>query len=135
MVDPNHERNSIALRLATAVWPGILNCEPMSEAKCQKSESQCARTFGEETNRVLWRLARMKCVISNPKSKIERLDVDVLREDVRWGFGVPASGKFCFARVQHSSPHLSTEDKIGSVPNSGDRASSLCGVAENCHRL
>ncbi|MDG7041210.1 MAG: SAM-dependent DNA methyltransferase [Nitrososphaerota archaeon] len=114
--------------------------------------------FGEESNQTTWKLCKMNLAIRNIDSdevkwgdsflndlhKDLRADFilanppfndsdwkgELLREDVRWKFGVPPTGNANFAWVQHFIHHLSPTGIAGFVLSNGSLSSNTSNEGE-----
>ncbi len=115
--------------------------------------------YGQESNQTTWRLAKMNLairgidarilwnnegsflndahkdlkadfVIANPPFNDSDWKGDLLREDVRWKFGVPPTGNANFAWVQHFIHHLSPSGITGFVLANGSMSSNTSGEGE-----
>jgi type I restriction enzyme M protein len=115
--------------------------------------------YGQESNPVTWRLAKMNLairgiegnlgphhadsfhsdlhkdlkadfILANPPFNISDWGGDRLREDVRWKFGAPPVGNANFAWVQHIVHHLAPSGVAGFVLANGSMASNTGGEGE-----
>ncbi len=116
--------------------------------------------FGQESNQTTWRLCKMNLAIRGIESKFvkwnnegsflsdEHKDLkadfllanppfndsdwkgDLLRDDVRWRFGVPPRGNANFAWVQHFIHHLAPTGITGFVLANGSMSSNTGGEGE-----
>jgi len=115
--------------------------------------------FGQESNPTTWRLAKMNLairgieanlgekhadsfhedlhpdlksdfVLANPPFNDSDWRGDLLRDDVRWRFGVPPTGNANFAWVQHFIHHLSPVGVAGFVLANGSMSSNQSGEGE-----
>ena len=116
--------------------------------------------FGQESNQTTWKLCKMNLSIRGIESKFvkwnnegsflnnEHKDLkadyilanppfndsdwkgELLREDVRWKFGVPPAGNANFAWVQHFIHHLAPTGITGFVLANGSMSSNTSGEGE-----
>ena len=113
--------------------------------------------YGQESNYTTWRMARMNLAIRGIEGRIEHGDSfhndrhpdlradyilanppfnisdwggDRLRDDKRWGYGVPPMGNANFAWVQHFLYHLAPRGIAGFVLANGSMSSSQSGEGE-----
>ena len=115
--------------------------------------------YGQESNQTTWRLCKMNLAIRGINAKIEwnnegsflndahkdlKADFvianppfndsdwkgEMLREDVRWKFGVPPTGNANFAWVQHFIYHLAPSGVAGFVLANGSMSSNTSGEGE-----
>lgn len=115
--------------------------------------------FGQESNQTTWRLCKMNLairgidakiqwnnegsflkdahadlkadfVIANPPFNDSDWKGELLREDVRWRYGVPPGGNANFAWVQHFVHHLSPVGVAGFVLANGSMSSNTGGEGE-----
>lgn len=116
--------------------------------------------FGQESNQTTWKLCKMNLSIRGIESKFvkwnnegsfvnnEHKDLkadyilanppfndsdwkgELLREDVRWKFGVPPAGNANFAWVQHFIHHLAPAGITGFVLANGSMSSNTSGEGE-----
>ena len=115
--------------------------------------------YGQESNYVTWRLAKMNLavrgidsdirwnnegsfhkdelrdlkadyVLANPPFNISDWGGDRLREDVRWQFGVPPVGNANYAWLQHIYHHLSPNGTAGVVLANGSMSSNQSGEGD-----
>ena len=115
--------------------------------------------YGQESNSTTWRLAKMNLAIRGIDAKIEwnnegsflndahkdlKADFvianppfndsdwkgEMLREDIRWKFGVPPTGNANFAWVQHFIHHLSPTGIAGFVLANGSMSSNTSNEGE-----
>ncbi|MFZ3076941.1 MAG: class I SAM-dependent DNA methyltransferase [Candidatus Aenigmatarchaeota archaeon] len=116
--------------------------------------------YGQESNQTTWRLCKMNLAIRGIESNMvkwnnegsflndEHKDLkadfilanppfndsdwkgELLREDVRWKFGVPPAGNANFAWVQHFIHHLSPVGIAGFVLANGSMSSNTSGEGE-----
>jgi len=113
--------------------------------------------YGQESNQTTWRLAKMNLairgidaniqwgdtflndkhkdlkadfVIANPPFNDSDWKGDLLREDIRWKFGVPPTGNANFAWVQHFIHHLAPHGYAGFVLANGSMSSNTSGEGE-----
>ncbi len=112
--------------------------------------------YGQESNYVTWRLAKMNLavrgidsdirwnnegsfhkdelrdlkadyILANPPFNISDWGGDRLREDVRWKFGVPPAGNANYAWLQHIIHHLAPNGTAGVVLANGSMSSAQSG--------
>lgn len=116
--------------------------------------------YGQESNQTTWRLCKMNLAIRSIESKYvkwnnegsflndEHKDLksdyilanppfndsdwkgELLRDDVRWKFGVPPAGNANFAWVQHFIHHLAPTGITGFVLANGSMSSNTSGEGE-----
>ena len=113
--------------------------------------------YGQESNQTTWRLSKMNLairgidaniqwgdsflndkhkdlkadfVIANPPFNDSDWKGDLLREDIRWKFGVPPAGNANFAWVQNFIHHLAPHGYAGFVLANGSMSSNTSGEGE-----
>jgi len=115
--------------------------------------------YGQESNYVTWRLAKMNLavrgidsdirwnnegsfhkdelrdlkadyILANPPFNISDWGGDRLREDVRWKFGVPPVGNANYGWLQHILHHLAPNGTAGVVLANGSMSSTQSGEGE-----
>lgn len=115
--------------------------------------------YGQESNPTTWRLCMMnlairgiECnigphhadtfrqdlhkdlkadfILANPPFNISDWKGELLREDVRWKYGIPPVGNANFAWVQHFIHHLSPNGIAGFVLANGSMSSNTSGEGE-----
>ena len=115
--------------------------------------------YGQESNYVTWRLAKMNLavrgidsdirwnnegsfhkdelrdlkadyILANPPFNISDWGGDRLREDVRWKFGAPPVGNANYAWLQHIYHHLAPNGTAGVVLANGSMSSNQSGEGE-----
>ena len=115
--------------------------------------------YGQESNYVTWRLAKMNLavrgidsdirwnnegsfhkdelrdlkadyILANPPFNISDWGGDRLREDVRWKFGVPPVGNANYGWLQHIVHHLAPNGTAGVVLANGSMSSTQSGEGE-----
>ncbi len=115
--------------------------------------------YGQESNPTTWRLCQMNLAIrgidanlgsepadsfrrdlhpdlradfmlANPPFNVSDWKGDLLRNDVRWRYGVPPVGNANFAWVQHFIHHLSPRGIAGFVLSNGSLSSQQSGEGE-----
>ncbi|MBU4502434.1 MAG: type I restriction-modification system subunit M [Nanoarchaeota archaeon] len=116
--------------------------------------------FGQESNQTTWRLCKMNLAIRGIESRLvkwnnegsflndEHKDLkadfilanppfndsdwkgELLRDDVRWKYGVPPTGNANFAWVQHFIHHLAPTGITGFVLANGSMSSNTSGEGE-----
>ncbi len=120
--------------------------------------------YGQEYNNTTWRLARMNLairgieanlgdqhadsfrhdlhpdlradfVLANPPFNVSQWHGELLREDVRWKYGVPPVGNANFAWVQHFIHHLAPSGTAGFVLANGSMSSMTGGEGEIRQRM
>jgi len=69
-------------------------------------------------------------IIANPPFNISDWGADLLKDDVRWRYGVPPNGNANFAWVQHFIHHLSPKGVAGFVLANGSMSSQSSGEGE-----
>lgn len=74
-------------------------------------------------------------VIANPPFNVSDWGAELLRDDVRWKYGVPPSGNANFAWVQHFIHHLSSKGVAGFVLANGSMSSQSSGEGEIRKRI
>jgi type I restriction enzyme M protein len=118
--------------------------------------------YGQESNSTTWKLCKMNMAIRGIESNIQWGDSfhedkhkdlkadfvlanppfndsdwkgDLLRDDVRWKYGVPPTGNANFAWVQHFIHHLSHGGIAGFVLANGSMSSNTSGEGEIRKRI
>ena len=115
--------------------------------------------FGQDSNPTTWKLAQMNLAIrgieanlgsynadtffndchptlradyimANPPFNLSGWGADKLKDDVRWGYGLPPAGNANFAWLQHMIYHLAPNGKIGMVLANGALSSQSGGEGE-----
>lgn len=115
--------------------------------------------YGQESNYVTWRLAKMNLavrgidsdirwnnegsfhkdelrdlkadyILANPPFNISDWGGDRLREDVRWRFGAPPVGNANYAWLQHIVHHLAPNGTAGVVLANGSMSSTQSGEGD-----
>lgn len=113
--------------------------------------------YGQESNQTTWRLCKMNLairgidaniqwgdsfhndlhkdlkadfILANPPFNDSDWKGDLLREDIRWKFGVPPTGNANFAWVQHFIYHLSPTGIAGFVLANGSMSSNTSGEGD-----
>ena len=113
--------------------------------------------YGQESNQTTWRLCKMNLAIRGIEANIQWGDSfhndlhkglkadyilanppfndsdwrgELLREDVRWKYGVPPTGNANFAWVQHFIHHLAPTGIAGFVLANGSMSSNQSGEGE-----
>jgi len=115
--------------------------------------------YGQESNQTTWRLCKMNLairgidaniawnnegsflnnahkdlkanfVIANPPFNDSDWKGEMLREDIRWKYGMPPAGNANFAWVQHFIHHLSPTGNAGFVLANGSMSSNTSGEGE-----
>ena len=115
--------------------------------------------YGQESNQTTWRLAKMNLairgidanikwnnegsflndahkdlksdfILANPPFNDSDWKGEMLREDVRWKFGVPPAGNANFAWVQHFIHHLAPAGIAGFVLANGSMSSNTSGEGD-----
>ena len=115
--------------------------------------------YGQESNPTTWRLAKMNLairgiesnlgphngdsfhndlhkdlkadfILANPPFNISDWKGELLREDVRWKYGIPSVGNANYAWVQHMIHHLSPTGIAGFVLANGSMSSNSSGEGE-----
>jgi type I restriction enzyme M protein len=113
--------------------------------------------YGQESNDATYKLARMNMairgidadirygdtlhsdqhkdlkadfIIANPPFNISDWGAELLKDDVRWKYGVPPSGNANFAWVQHFIHHLSSKGTAGFVLANGSMSSQSSGEGD-----
>lgn len=121
-----------------------------------------AAIYGQELNDTTWRLCQMNLAIRGIEGKIVRGDTlhddrhrdlradfvlanppfnisdwggDLLREDVRWQYGVPPVGNANYAWVQHFIAHLAPTGTAGFVLANGSMSSNSGGEGDIRRRI
>jgi type I restriction enzyme M protein len=118
--------------------------------------------YGQESNQTTWRLCKMNLairgidanvawgdsfhndaqkdlkadfILANPPFNDSDWRGEVLRDDVRWRYGVPPVGNANFAWVQHFIHHLSPAGIAGFVLANGSMSSNTSGEGEIRKRI
>ena len=118
--------------------------------------------YGQESNDATYRLAKMNMairgidadirygdtlhndqhkdlkadyIIANPPFNISDWGGEILKDDVRWKYGVPPTGNANFAWVQHFIHHLSANGTAGFVLANGSMSSQSGGEGEIRKRI
>ncbi len=113
--------------------------------------------YGQESNYTTWRLAKMNLairgieaqiahgdtfhndrhpdlkadfILANPPFNVSQWGGERLRDDKRWGWGVPPVRNANFAWVQHMASHLSRRGVAGFVLANGSMSSNQSGEGE-----
>jgi type I restriction enzyme M protein len=115
--------------------------------------------YGQESNPTTWRLCKMNLairgidsnigphhsdsfrqdlhkdlkadfILANPPFNVSDWKGELLREDVRWKYGIPSSNNANFAWVQHFIHHLSPNGIAGFVLANGSMSSNQSGEGE-----
>lgn len=115
--------------------------------------------FGQESNPTTWRLAKMNLairgiennlgsenadsfhrdlhpdlkadyVLANPPFNMSDWGGDRLREDKRWGYGIPPAGNANYAWIQHFIHHLAPGGTAGFVMANGSLSSNTSGEGD-----
>jgi type I restriction enzyme M protein len=115
--------------------------------------------YGQESNPTTWKLCKMNLairgiegnigphhadsftqdihkdikadfILANPPFNIKDWKGELLREDVRWKYGIPPVGNANFAWVQHMIHHLSPNGIAGFVLANGSMSSNQSGEGE-----
>jgi len=113
--------------------------------------------FGQESNQTTWRLAKMNLairgidaniqwgdsflddkhtdlkadfILANPPFNVSDWKGELLREDVRWKYGVPPAGNANFAWVQDFIHHLNPAGVAGFVLANGSMSSNTSNEGE-----
>lgn len=119
-----------------------------------------ASIYGQESNQTTWKLCKMNLalrgiestnikwnsegsflndahkdlradfVIANPPFNDSDWSGQLLRDDVRWKYGVPPTGNANFAWVQHFIYHLSPSGRAGFVLSNGSLSSNTSGEGD-----
>ena len=74
-------------------------------------------------------------IIANPPFNISDWGGEILKDDVRWKYGVPPAGNANFAWVQHFIHHLSSNGTAGFVLSNGSMSSQSSGEGEIRKRI
>lgn len=74
-------------------------------------------------------------IIANPPFNISDWGAELLKDDVRWKYGVPPSGNANFAWVQHFIHHLSAKGTAGFVLANGSMSSQSSGEGDIRKRI
>ena len=109
--------------------------------------------YGQESNNVTWRLAKMNLavrgidsdikwnnegsfhkdefkdekfdfILANPPFNVSDWGGERLKEDVRWKYGIPPSGNANYAWLQHIIHHLKPNGRAGVVLSNGSMSSN-----------
>jgi len=115
--------------------------------------------YGQESNPTTWRLCKMNLaireidsniglhhsdtftqdlhkdlkadfILANPPFNVSDWKGELLREDIRWKYGLPPVGNANFAWVQHMIHHLSPNGIAGFVLANGSMSSNQAGEGE-----
>ncbi len=115
--------------------------------------------YGQESNYTTWRLCKMNLavrgidsdirwnsegsfhkdelkdlksdfILANPPFNVSDWGGERLREDVRWGFGIPPVGNANFAWLQHIIHHLAPNGTAGVVLANGSMSSNQSGEGD-----
>lgn len=115
--------------------------------------------FGQESNPDTWKMAKINMAIhgiyadlgahqadtffndlhprlkadfimANPPFNLSNWGRDLLKDDLRWKYGIPPAGNANFAWMQHMIYHLSPNGKIGLVLANGALSSQTSGEGE-----
>ncbi|MFA6531251.1 MAG: class I SAM-dependent DNA methyltransferase [Patescibacteria group bacterium] len=113
--------------------------------------------YGQESNHTTWRLCKMNLalrhirgnieygnsfhndlfkdlkadfILANPPFNDSDWDGQLLRNDVRWKYGVPPTGSANYAWIQHFIHHLSPTGIAGFVMSNGAMSSNTSGEGE-----
>ncbi len=113
--------------------------------------------YGQESNDATYKLARMNMairgidadirygdtlhsdqhkdlkadfILANPPFNISDWGAELLKDDVRWKYGIPPSGNANFAWVQHFIHHLSSRGAAGFVLANGSMSSQSSGEGD-----
>lgn len=74
-------------------------------------------------------------IIANPPFNISDWGAELLKDDVRWKYGVPPNGNANFAWVQHFVHHLSSKGTAGFVLANGSMSSQSSGEGDIRKRI
>lgn len=74
-------------------------------------------------------------IIANPPFNISDWGAELLKDDVRWKYGVPPNGNANFAWVQHFIHHLSSKGTAGFVLANGSMSSQSSGEGDIRKRI
>lgn len=74
-------------------------------------------------------------IIANPPFNISDWGAELLKDDVRWKYGVPSNGNANFAWVQHFIHHLSSKGTAGFVLANGSMSSQSSGEGDIRKRI
>ena len=85
-----------------------------------------ANTFRQDLHKDL----RADFILANPPFNVSDWKGELLREDVRWKYGIPPVGNANFAWVQHFIHHLSPNGIAGFVLANGSMSSNQSGEGE-----
>lgn len=116
--------------------------------------------YGQESNQTTWKLSRMNLairninsqfvawntegtflkdahpdlkadfILANPPFNQKEWGIDVLQEDARWQYGIPASGNANFGWMQHMLYHLAPNGVMATVLANGSLSSNTSGEGE-----
>lgn len=115
--------------------------------------------YGQESNNTTWRMAKMNLairsieanlgphhedtfrrdlhkdlkadfILANPPFNLKDWGGELLRDDVRWRFGVPPAGNANFAWIQHMIHHLAPTGIAGFVLANGSMSSNQSGEGD-----
>ncbi len=119
------------------------------------------RVYGQESNNTTWRLAKMNMavrgidadikwnnegsflkdelpdlkadfILANPHFNDSDWSGDLLREDVRWKYGIPPVGNANYAWLQHIVHHLAPSGTAGVVLSNGAESPNSKAESEIC---
>jgi type I restriction enzyme M protein len=74
-------------------------------------------------------------IITNPPFNISDWGGEILKDDVRWKYGIPPSGNANFAWIQHIIHHLSSNGTAGFVLANGSMSSQSSGEGDIRKRI
>lgn len=74
-------------------------------------------------------------IIANPPFNVSDWGGEILKDDVRWKYGVPPTGNANFAWVQHFIHHLSSKGTAGFVLANGSMSSQSSGEGDIRKRI
>jgi len=128
--------------------------------KSHEGRKDSIHVYGQESNQTTWKLCKMNLairqiesdqvkwnnegsflndehkdlkadfILANPPFNDSDWKGDLLRDDVRWRFGVPPTGNANFAWVQHFIHHLAPFGIAGFVLANGSMSSNTSGEGE-----
>lgn len=129
-------------------------------AKAKHRPNDLISIYGQESNQTTWRLARMNLairgidstnvkwnnegsflnnahkdlkadyILANPPFNDKDWSGELLRQDARWSYGIPAAGNANYAWIQHFLFHLAPKGKAGFVLSKGSLTSNTNNEGE-----
>ncbi|WP_236027230.1 class I SAM-dependent DNA methyltransferase [Gelidibacter pelagius] len=116
--------------------------------------------YGQESNQTTWKLSRMNLairninsqfvawntegtflkdahpdlkadyILANPPFNQKEWGIDILQDDARWQYGIPANGNANFGWMQHMLYHLAPNGVMATVLANGSLSSNTSGEGE-----